>query len=490
MMHSRVLHRLARHAPAACLAAMLGGLGALGSAQPVPDRSRPPTPGPPPALRLPRIEKRTLPNGLAVWLVERHEVPVVQVDLIVKAGSALDPPGRFGLASLTAAMLDEGAGTRDALAIADEIDYLGAELTTTSHFDFAAVRLHVSAARLSQALAIMADVALRPTFPDHELERVRQERLTRLLQARDDPAQVASLGFSRALFGPTHRYGAPELGTASTLRELTAAELKDFHAAYYQPTRATLVMVGDVTVAQALPLVDKIFGRWKPARSVPEPVLPAAAPPRERTVYLIDKPGAAQSQIRIGGLGLPRATPDYFPVLVMNTILGGSFTSRLNQNLREQHGYAYGAGSFFDMRRAVGPFLAAAGVQTDKTAEALVEFFKELRGIRQPVPADELARAKNYLALRFPRQFETTRDIARQVSDLAVYDLPDDYFATYIERVQAVTAADVRRVAERYIQPERFLVVIVGDRQAIEAKVRGLDLGPLRVVSLDDVIGR
>jgi zinc protease len=464
-------------------------LAGLVAAQP-PDRSRPPAPGPPPALRLPPIQKHTLPNGLAVWLIEHHEVPVVQVDLIVKAGSALDPPGRFGLASLTAAMLDEGAGPRDALAIADDIEYLGAELTTASSFDWAAVRLHTPVARLPQALAIMADVAIRPTFPDHELERLRQERLTRLLQARDDPAQLASVAFAHTLFGPAHRYGVPEMGAAPALRTLTTADLRAFHNTYYRPARATLVLVGDVTSATARPLVEAAFGSWTAGPGAADPALPAATSPAGRAVYLVDKPGAAQSQIRIGGLGAARTTPDYFAVLVMNTILGGSFTSRLNQNLREQHGYTYGAGSAFDMRRGPGPFVAAAGVQTDKTAEALVEFFKELHAIRQPVAEAELTRAKNYLALRFPRQFETTRDIARQLSELIVYDLPDDYFATYVQRIQAVTAADVQKAAERYIQPDRFLVVIAGDRGAIEAKVRSLNLGPVYTVSVDEILPR
>ncbi len=478
-----------RRQPAlAALATSLALIGILPVGAQAPDRSRPPTPGPPPALRLPPIQKRTLPNGLAVWVIEQHEVPVVQVDLIVKAGSALDPPGRFGLASLTAAMLDEGAGRRDAIAIADEIEYLGAELTTTSSFDWAAVRLHTPVARLPQALAIMADVAVRPTFPEHELERVRRERLTRLLQIRDDPAQLASAAFAWALFSPAHRYGTPEMGTAPVLRTLTTAELRTFHETYYQPTRATLVFVGDITPATALPLAEQAFGSWTAGPPSAEPALPAVTPPARRVVYLVDKPGAAQSQIRIGGVGAPRNSPDYFALQVLNTILGGSFTSRLNQNLREQHGYAYGAGSTFDMRRGPGPFVAAAGVQTDKTAAALVEFFKELQGIRQPVSEAELTRAKNYLALRFPRQFETTRDIARQVSELVVYDLPDDYLAAYVSRIQAVTAGDARRVAERYIHPDRFLVVIAGDRQAIEASVRALNLGPVRVLETDEII--
>jgi predicted Zn-dependent peptidase len=203
----------------------------------------------------------------------------------------------------------------------------------------------------------------------------------------------------------------------------------------------------------------------------------------------VDKPGAPQSQIRIGWIGAPRSTPDYFPILVLNTILGGSFSSRLNMNLREQHGYAYGASSSFDMRAAAGPFAAAAGVQTDKTSEALKEFFNELNGILQTVPAEELARAKNYVALRYPSSFETTGDISRRLEDQLVFHLPDDYFSKYVQNIQAVTAADVQRVAQKYIAPGRFAVVVVGDRQTIEQGIRALNLGVIKVMSVDDVFG-
>ncbi len=215
------------------------------------------------------------------------------------------------------------------------------------------------------------------------------------------------------------------------------------------------------------------------------------APPARtrREVYLVDKPGAPQSQIRIGFVGVPRSTPDYFPIEVMNTILGGSFSSRLNLNLREEHGYTYGANSFFDMRKDAGPFTAFAGVQTDKTAESLKEFFNEFTGMLQPVPADELARAKNYVALGLPSGFETTGDISRRLEETLVYSLPDDYFSRYVQNVQAVTAADVQRVARAYLQADRMAVVIVGDRKAIEPGIRALNLGAVNVITIDQIFG-
>jgi predicted Zn-dependent peptidase len=335
----------------------------------------------------------------------------------------------------------------------------------------------------------MADVALRPTFPRDELERQRQQRLTSLLQGRDDPPTISSVAFSRILYGKAHRYGTPQMGTAETIKTFTPEDLRAFYTTAFRPENATLLAVGDVTADKVLPLFEKNFGTWKAAGGAAAEKLPAVeqAPPRQ--MYLIDKPGAPQSQIRIGWVGVPRSTPDYFPINVMNTILGGSFTSRLNNNLREVHGYAYGASSVFDMRAGAGPFYAAAGVQTDKTAEALKEFFNELEAIQKPVPDDELARAKNYVALRFPSAFETTGDISRRLEDVLVYHLPDDYFAKYVQNIQAVTAADVQRVAQKYIQPGRFAVVVVGDLKVIEPGIRALNLGPIKVLTIDEVFG-
>ena len=470
------------------LALLLFLLGpAVPHAQQAPDRSTAPKPGPPPKLDLPAVQKRTLSNGLPVWIVELHEVPVASVNLVVKAGSGADPAGKFGLANFTSEMLDEGAGTRGALEIADAIDYLGASLSTGGSFDASSVTLQLPVARLADALPIMADVALRPTFPEKEIQRVREELITSLVQAEDDPADLVGHAFPRLVYGPRHRYGTAPMGTAASLKGFTAADLRQFHATRYVPGNAVLIVTGDVTPAALTPLLENAFGGWKGAAAAAAP--PGDAPQlKARQVYLIDKPGAAQSQIRIGWIGVPRSTPDYFALRVLNTVLGGAFTSRLNTNLREVHGYAYGAGSAFDMRASAGPFYAAAGVQTDKTAESLREFFKELDAIRRPIPAEELEKAKNYVALQLPRSFETSGSLAASLSQVFIYGLPDDYFTTFTDRVRAVTPADAQRAAERYIQPDRLAVVVVGDRKAIEPGIRALNLGPIRVVTIDEVM--
>ena len=465
-------------------------LGGVVFAQNGPDRSKPPVPAAPAPLKLPAIVKRSLSNGLAVWVVESHEVPIVQLSLVVRAGGDDDPQGKFGAASLTAAMLDEGAGQRSALEIADAIEFLGASLTTGSSYEASAVRLNVPVQRLDEALPLFADVAQRPTFPVKDVERLRQERLTSLLQARDDASSIAAMAFARIVFGPDQRYGTSLIGTETSLKALTPDDLRTFHGAYYQPQNATLLVVGDTTPDMVMPQLEKAFGTWRP--TVPagrDQMVPTAPQLHQRQVYLVDKPDAEQSQIRIGAVGVPRSTPDYFPLIVLNTVLGGAFTSRLNQNLREKHGYAYGASSAFDMRLSAGPFVAAAGVQTDKTAESVREFFNELEAIRMPIETDELAKAKNYIALGFPSEFETSTDLSRRLEELVVYRLPDDYFERYIANVMAVTAETVRSTAEKYIVPSRFAVVVVGDRKTIESGVRALNLGPVQIMTVAQAIG-
>jgi predicted Zn-dependent peptidase len=461
---------------------------ALALAQ-APDRSAAPALGPTPILSLPPVQRAQLANGLGVRLVEMHEVPVVRIALVFRNGAAADPSGKPGVASMTAAMLDEGAGSRSALEISDEVAFLGATLSSSSSYDASSVGVGVPVARIEPALALLADVALRPTFPAAELERLRTELLTNMLQTRDNPAAIASLTFPRLLYGTTHRYGTAENGTPESVKALTTDDLRAFHAAQYRPDAAQLIVVGDVTRAGVWPLLERTFGSWTASGAPPEPkAVPNAAQPAARRVVLVDKPGAAQSQIRIGWIGVPRKTPDFFALTVVNTILGGSFTSRLNMNLRETHGYAYGASSQFAMRRDAGPFVAAAGVQTDKTAESVREFFNEFAAIRTPIPAGEFAKAQGNLALGFPGDFETTGDLLARLQAQTVLGLPEDVYATYVPKVLAVTAADASRVTAQYVQPGKFLVVVVGDRAKVEAPLRALNLGPLTVLSVEEAL--
>lgn len=474
-----------RTVPAVLVLAALTGLTVAAQA---PDRSKPPAIGPAPSLKLPAIQKQKLSNGLAVWIIEHHEVPLAQINLIVRSGSAADPIGKYGVGSLAAAMLDEGAGSRSSLELADALEFLGANLSTTSSFDFSAIRMSVPVSKLADALPLVSDVALRPTFPSGDLDRLKKERLTALLQARDNPAALIQVAFPRVIFGPTHRYGTSANGLPAAIEAFTVADLQSFYRAHFRPDNATLLVVGDVTPASIMPMLEKAFGSWKAEGMAPLVAeVPNATQLKSRQIYIVDKPDAPQSQIRIGWVGVARSTADYAALEVLNTILGGSFTSRLNNNLREEHGYSYGASSAFDMRRSAGPFLATAGVQTDKTGEALKEFFNELDRIGTLVPEDELKKAKNYVALGFPGEFETTGDLARKLEELVVYGLPDDTFAKFVSAVTSVTASDLQRLSARYIQPDKMAVVVVGDRKVIEGPIRQLNLGPVNFITIDEL---
>ena len=412
-------------------------------------------------------------------MVEVHKVPVVDVQVLVDAGAARDPADLPGLATFTALMLQQGAGTRRALDVADEAAFLGAQLNTTATADGAVASLHVPRRRLEAALDLLADVVLRPTFSDSEVARQRELRSAQLVQQRDEPVAVANVAFPAIVYGPGHPYGHPLNGTDGATAALTRDRVAGFYRAYYRPNDARILMVGDITLAQARGLVAARFGAW-PQGDVPGLAGGTAPATATRAVYLIDKPGAAQSVIRIGHIGPARSTPDWYALEVLNTILGGAFTSRLNQNLRETHGYTYGAFSQFAARQLAGAFVALASVVTAKTDSSLVEFLKELRRIREePVPEGELAKAKAYVTLGLPGDFETTAGAAARFREVLSYGLPLDYYDRYIGRIGAVTAADVQRVARQYIDPDHFDIVVVGDKAQIEAGIRALNEGPI-----------
>ncbi len=458
-------------------------------AQSSPDRSQPPKLGPTPPLELAPVQTFSLSNGLPVVMMEKHGVPLLQINLMVRSGSAYESADQTGLASFTAAMLDEGAGRRDALQLADAVDFLGAKLAVGAGMHNIIISLFTPVPRVDSALALMADVTLRPTFPQKELDRLRTDRLTELMQWRDEPRSIASVEFNRTLFGTKHPYGRPSIGNVKSLNSLKVADLKKFYQTWFKANNATLVVVGDVDRDFIEQRLEAAFGSWTTG-DVPEVKLPEIKQVKKTTIYLVDKPDAAQTEIWIGRVGVPRSTRDYFALQVMNTILGGSFTSRLNQNLREEHGYTYGAGSYFDFRPLPGPFLARSSVQTAVTDSAVHEFMKELNGILKPVSDQELERARNYLALTFPQNFETVSRIGRQLGEMVAYNLPGDYFNTYTQNVMAVTGEQVQNVARKYIDPASVAIILVGDASKIKSGVQGLNIGPMKTLSIEDVLGK
>jgi predicted Zn-dependent peptidase len=463
-------------------AAALLGIAAtvsVGGAQTL-DRSKVPTLGPPPKVSLPPIVTRQLPNGLKLMIVEQHELPLADFVLVIGSGGTMDPATKGGVANLTSSMLTEGTTSRSALEIADQVAFLGIGLNAGSSWDAATINLHTPTSELDSALALFSDVVLHPAFRTEDFERVRKNRLTALVQLKDRPTAIADQAYAAILYGTGHPYGHNLLGTEASVTGMSAADLQSFYKANFIPNNSTLIVVGDVTPDQVEKKIAALFSGWQRGNVSPFTFTnaPKAGP---TTVYLVDKPGAAQSSFRIGSIGVPRSTKDYFALNVMNTILGGTFTSRLMQNLRETHGYTYGARSRFDMRQSAGPFTASAEVVAAKTDSGLVEFMKELNAIRDTVPAVELNKAKRFLQLSMPSDFETTQQIANQLIPVVLYGLPMDYYNNYVSNIENITQADVQRVARQYINPASLAIVIVGDRKSIETGLKAVNAGPITI---------
>jgi zinc protease len=435
-----------------------------------------PKPATDPRFALPKLQRRMLSNGLEVLIVKHSELPVVDMSLVLKTGGTADPLDRGGLATLTAALLDEGTKTRSALDISNQLASIGAGLGTGADWDMSAVNLLTLTKHLDLALDIYADVIINPAFPSSELELQRNQRLASFLQRRDNADAIAGIAYASLLYGRSHPYGHPISGDDASIRAITIDEVKRFYETYYRPNNAALIVVGDVEPDAITEKLEKAFAKWEKG-VVPANVVPTSIQRDRAGVYMVDKPDAAQSIIAIGHVGVPRSTPDYFSLIVMNTLLGGQFTSRVNMNLRESKGYTYGARTSFDFRRGAGPFAATAGVQTAVTKESVVEFLKELRGIRGEIPitAAELDFSKQAIIRGYPRTFETSDQIANRLTPLVVYGLPDSYFNDFIPRIRAVTAEDVTRVANKYLDPSKMAILVVGDRKVIEAGLRSLD---------------
>ncbi len=437
-----------------------------------------------PAIKLPAIQKATLKNGLDIWLVEDHELPLVAFNLVVQSGTDHDQLDQPGLASMTAEMLDEGTSSRSALQIAEALDFIGATLSINAFTDGSSIALNTLTKHLDTALDVFADVLINPTFPEKEFERLRQQRITWLLQQKDRPAAIASLTFSRVLYGTKHPYGLNPSGTEGSLKAMKREDVAQFYRTYYRPNNATLIVVGDVALSDIVAKLDRLLAPWQRAEIPRVPLVPP--PPSFRQALLIDKPGAPQSEVRIGTIGAARSTPDFFPLTVMNTVLGGQFSSRLNMNLRERRGFTYGARSSFSFNKYPGPFLASAAVTTSKTDSAVFEFFYEIERMqRLGVTPEELEFAKKSLTGSFARAFETPAQIASALQSIVLYNLPMDYFNSYLRNINNVTLDDVSRVAADYLDSSRMIVVVVGDAKTVRAGLEKLNIGKLVMSDAD-----
>ena len=450
------------------------------------DRSDLPQTEAPPKADFPDLQRATLENGMEVVLVERHDVPLVDITLLVDAGYAADQEaGKPGTASLAMNMLDEGTEALDALEISDREAMLGADIDAGSELDVSSVSLLALKENLGASLDLYADVILNPAFPQNELDRLKQQQMAAIQREKATPIQMALRVFPKLLYGEGHAYGTPFTGsgTETSVQEITRDDLVQFHETWFKPKNATMVVVGDVTMAEVKPLLEERFSSWEQGE-VPEKNIAEVEQPDGSVVYLMDRPGSQQSIIFAGHLAPPKSNPNEIAIETMNTILGGAFTSRINMNLREDKGWAYGAGSFMPGARGQRPFLAYAPVQSDKTAESMAEVAKELRGIlnENPVTAEEVEKAQQNQTLALSGQWETISAVGSTVAEIVRYGLADDYYDRYADAVNALDVENVSAAAEEVVQPDHLVWIVVGDRSEIESKVRELGLGEIRVI--------
>jgi zinc protease len=452
------------------------------------DRSRLPVPGPDRPFRFPRIARRTLANGLEVRAVTHSAVPITSIVLLVPGGASADPVDRHGLVSITAGLLDEGSRGESALEVADRVARIGGDLDLEVGADAIVVSLTTLDKFCETGLALVQEIVSAPNLAADDFNRIRNLRLERLRQMKDSAGAMAERAFARTLYDG-HPYGHLGLGTTASLTATTVDETRALHAALFAPAGSTLVIVGDRPAEELLDLAAAAFGEWRAATSTMtvDRAAALAAPPSAPLTRLgvVSRPGAAQSELRIGHVCAPRATPDYHALLMLNSILGGQFVSRINLNLREDKGYTYGVRTGFDLRRGIGPFVMQTSVGTDVTVPAIQEALTEIRDIAstRPATADELAMGFATISKGYPRGFETATQVARSVAQLALHGLPDTYFEDFIPRLAQISTGDVSRVAAQYLDLDRMTTVIVGDLDKIGASLPDLGLGPHQVLT-------
>ena len=453
------------------------------------DTSLRPTPSAARSYAFPQFTSHTLPSGLRVVVAPVRKLPLVTVLALVDAGSASDPADQEGVAQLTASLLTEGTGNLTGSALAEAVELMGSTLDAGADWDSSVMKLTALTSHLPKAIDVLARVLTEPSLPDDEFQRLRAERMADLLQQRSEPRSLADEAIAQAIYAPGARYAKPDGGSEQSVRALTLEQVRAFYAARYSPHATTVVLVGDVDTDEGVALVARVLGQWRgatPAASVP----PDATLAPRRAVHIVRKIDAPQSELRVGHVGPPRLTADYFPLTLCNAILGGLFSSRLNLNLREEHAYTYGASSGFDWRRWAGPFSMDAAVQTDVTAAAVQQILREFDRIRSDrVSASELSLAQSYLDGVFPIRFETTRAIASALALQAIYGLPADYYDTYRANILAVTADDILRVAQTHFDPMKLQVVAVGDAAVISESLEKLNIGAVTVSDPVDTLG-
>ena len=434
------------------------------------------------------FERGSLSNGVELVVAPRTSIPVVTMRMQFDAGFASDQFALPGTSSLAMAMLDEGTKKRTALEISDELARLSATIGAGSSLDSSSVTLNTLSENLDAALEIYADVILNPAFPEADLERLRKQRLATMQQEKNQPLQMALRAFPKLLYGEGHAYAMPMTGsgTEASVTNISRDSLVEYHRAWFKPNNATLIVVGDTSMAEIKPKLEKLFARWRPGDVPAKNIDTVALSERER-VFLIDRPGAEQSIIFAGNVIPPAGALDEIALETMNEIIGGSFTSRINMNLREDKNWAYGAFTFMMDAEGQRPFIAYAPVQTDKTKESMAEIKRELSDFLSSNPAtlDEMNKVKANNTLSLPGRWETSAAVLRDIGDIVTYGLPDDYWDTYADSVRGLSLEQINDVAAQTISPDRLIWVVVGDRDKVESRIRELELGEITQIDTD-----
>lgn len=442
-----------------------------------------PKPGPTRSYQFPGFHDEMLPSGIRLVTAPVVKLPVVTVLVVVDAGSTNDPTGKEGIAALTAGTLVEGSEQFGGAELAEKFEQLGTSVETGADWDSAFIKITVLSGQLEQATTLLGEATSRPVFPEREVERAKAERLAEILQLETEPRGLADEKFSEFLYTQESRYSKPDEGSTESVSALLRKDVEEFFRSSYRAGSTTVIVVGDISTDEARALITRAFQRW-PSGVAPNRLLVAAARTTRRSIHIVDKSGAPQSELRAGHVGLPRNHPDFFPTLVMNAVLGGLFGSRINLNLREAHGYTYGASSFYDWRRGPGPFVVSTAVQSEVTAPALREILLEIDRIRsERISEEELSLARDYLGGVFPIRYETTAAIASALATLVIYDLPADYYDSYRKNVRSVSVDAVLQAAKSHLHPDELQTIVVGDARVIRASVSDLSVGDLHVHS-------
>ncbi len=452
------------------------------------DRTQPPAPGPLRSFEFPPVPEDSLGNGLALRIVRLDRLPLVSTMLVLDAGEALLPAFRSGMAQLTGRALQGGTGRRSGEALAEALENLGVELGVSTGWDATTISLTSHADRLADALALVSEIVLTPSFPEAEIDRVRGQRLASLRQRRMSPSALAEDLTGYLVYPPGHPYARPASGVAEAVSGFDRVAAREWHAQRYRPGGAGLVVVGDVDPDEVRELATASFGDWTGEVSQPTAETPQASGDPGVRMVVAHRPGAVQSELRIGTVGVGRRHPDFFALQVLNTILGGAFTSRLNLNLRERNGFTYGVRSRFSFRRGSGPFTISTAVGTDVTVDAVGEALGELKLLLEEGPREEeVSAARDFLAGIFPLQMETSDRIASQITRLILYGLPSDHLSTYRDRIRGVSLQDAWEAGRRVLGDAAYVVLVVGDADEIAPGLEELGHGPVEILSEDSL---